>query len=79
MPGTIRAASCFPPSPKRAFTASDARGCRHPTEIGQLHPVPLLQDRDLPNGFLAAYVCRDFTCQAPVTEPEGLRAQLQRG
>lgn len=40
--------------------------------------VPLLQDRGLLDGQAAAYVCHDFTCQAPVTEPEGLRAQLER-
>ncbi len=39
--------------------------------------VPLLQDRGLVNGQAAAYVCRDFTCQAPVTEPQALLAQLQ--
>jgi len=40
--------------------------------------VPLLRDRGPLDGQAAAYVCRDFTCQAPVTEPEGLRAQLER-
>jgi hypothetical protein len=41
--------------------------------------VPLLQDRDLVDGCATAYVCRALACQAPVTKPEGLRAQLQRG
>ena len=40
--------------------------------------VPLLRDRGLLDGQAAAYVCRDFTCQAPVTESEGLRAQLKQ-
>ena len=40
--------------------------------------VPLLQDRGLVNGQAAAYVCRGSVCQAPVEEPEGLRAQLDR-
>jgi uncharacterized protein YyaL (SSP411 family) len=39
--------------------------------------VPLLQDRSLVNGYATAYVCRDFVCQAPVMEPEGLRAQVE--
>jgi uncharacterized protein YyaL (SSP411 family) len=45
--------------------------------------VPLLQDRELVEGQgelarPAAYVCRNFTCQAPVTEPEALAALLRR-
>jgi uncharacterized protein YyaL (SSP411 family) len=39
--------------------------------------VPLLQDRGLVEGQPAAYVCRDFVCQAPVTEPEALREQVE--
>jgi uncharacterized protein YyaL (SSP411 family) len=42
----------------------------------QTSAVPLLQDRGLLDGYAAAYVCRDFSCQAPVAIPEGLRAQL---
>jgi uncharacterized protein YyaL (SSP411 family) len=40
--------------------------------------VPLLEDRDLVDGRPAAYVCRDFTCQAPATEAEGLRTLLEQ-
>jgi uncharacterized protein YyaL (SSP411 family) len=39
--------------------------------------VPLLEDRDLVNSRPAAYVCRDFACQAPVTEPEALQRTLE--
>ena len=38
--------------------------------------VPLLTGRGLVNGAPAAYVCRQFTCQAPVTTPEQLRNAL---
>jgi uncharacterized protein YyaL (SSP411 family) len=41
-------------------------------------PVPLLQDRGLADGHAAAYVCRGFTCQAPVTEPAALRQVLEQ-
>ncbi|WP_306186131.1 thioredoxin domain-containing protein [Streptomyces sp. MK5] len=37
---------------------------------------PLLADRPLVNGAPTAYVCRDFTCDAPTTDPERLRAAL---
>ena len=38
--------------------------------------VPLLAGRGLVNGAPAAYVCRQFTCLAPVTTPEQLREAL---
>ena len=40
--------------------------------------VPLLKHRSLVDGRATAYVCRDFTCQAPVTEAEALQAQSRR-
>jgi uncharacterized protein YyaL (SSP411 family) len=38
--------------------------------------VPLLVGRGLVNGAPAAYVCRQFTCLAPVTTPQELTAAL---
>ncbi|MGW1794701.1 thioredoxin domain-containing protein [Streptomyces sp. NPDC001984] len=37
---------------------------------------PLLADRPLVDGEPAAYVCRNFTCDAPTTDPERLRTAL---
>jgi uncharacterized protein YyaL (SSP411 family) len=37
---------------------------------------PLLAGRPLAGGAPAAYVCRNFTCDAPTTDPERLRAAL---
>ncbi|MET8827056.1 thioredoxin domain-containing protein [Streptomyces sp. NPDC004610] len=37
---------------------------------------PLLDGRPLVGGQAAAYVCRSFTCDAPTTDPDTLRAAL---
>jgi uncharacterized protein YyaL (SSP411 family) len=39
--------------------------------------VPLLGNCGLVDAQAAAYVCRDFACQAPVTELEDLRSQME--
>jgi uncharacterized protein YyaL (SSP411 family) len=39
--------------------------------------IPLLADRPLVSGGPAAYVCRNFTCRAPVTTPAALREALR--
>lgn len=52
--------------------------------LAQLHPgdtiapalTPLLQARPMINDRATAYVCADFTCKQPVTEPGELQAQL---
>jgi uncharacterized protein len=38
--------------------------------------VPLLRDRPLVDGAPAAYVCRQFTCEAPVTTSTELKARV---
>ena len=38
--------------------------------------VPLLAGKTLVRGRAAVYVCRNFSCQAPVTDPEALAAAL---
>jgi uncharacterized protein YyaL (SSP411 family) len=44
----------------------------------QMPGVPLLEDRTLVDRQAAAYVCRDFACQVPVTEAEGLCTLLEQ-
>ena len=38
--------------------------------------VPLLANRGTLNGAATAYVCRNFSCEFPVTDPDALTAQL---
>ena len=49
-----------------------------PGADGAAEAVPLLAGRGLVKGGPAAYVCRGFTCLAPVTTPAGLRETLGR-
>jgi uncharacterized protein YyaL (SSP411 family) len=37
---------------------------------------PLLERRDQVDGRPTAYVCRDYACELPVTDPEALRARI---
>jgi uncharacterized protein YyaL (SSP411 family) len=39
--------------------------------------VPLLAGRELIDGRPTAYLCRNFACRLPVTDPDSLRAQLE--
>ncbi|UQA93377.1 thioredoxin domain-containing protein [Streptomyces halobius] len=39
--------------------------------------VPLLMERPLVDGRPAAYVCRNFTCERPTTDPEELAERLR--
>ena len=43
---------------------------------GEPDGVPLLEGRDPVDGRATAYVCEQFTCKAPVTEPDQLEALL---
>ncbi len=46
---------------------------------GEADPLAPARDRPAVDGRAAAYVCRHFTCSAPVTEPEELRRLLEAG
>jgi len=43
---------------------------------GAENAIPLLESREAINGKATVYVCLNFACRMPVTEVEGLAAQL---
>ncbi|HXI46562.1 MAG TPA: hypothetical protein VNH13_09690 [Candidatus Acidoferrales bacterium] len=71
-----------PEDPATAALRTVAGGAYAPARVVALAApsgasvVPLLADRPLLRGRPTAYVCRGFACQAPVTEPDALRTQL---
>jgi len=62
----------------RAALMSGSPGMVIALGTGDAADVPLLEGRGMIDGRPAAYVCRGFTCLAPVTDPRELRAQLAR-
>jgi uncharacterized protein len=61
----------------RAYLPNTVRALRPPgASDADEERIPLLRGRTSRDGRAAAYVCERFACQAPVTEPEALAAQL---
>jgi uncharacterized protein YyaL (SSP411 family) len=60
--------------------AAHRRFHRNLTVLGRLDGaapgIPLLEGRDLVRGQAAAYVCRRYACQLPVTEAEAVAAEI---
>jgi hypothetical protein len=42
-----------------------------------LPPLPVLEGREPRDGKPTAYVCRDFTCSAPIHDVETLARELE--
>ncbi|WP_030528027.1 thioredoxin domain-containing protein [Phycicoccus jejuensis] len=62
-----------------AVRAATSPGLVHVTGRPDAPGIPLLADRPLVDGAAAAYVCRGFVCDRPVTDAEALAEALARG
>ncbi|MEU6544387.1 thioredoxin domain-containing protein [Streptomyces sp. NPDC046859] len=60
----------------RAALLGTAPGAVVAVGAAERDEFPLLAGRPLQQGAPAAYVCRNFTCDAPITDPERLRETL---
>jgi len=49
-----------------------------PAERGAAEILPMLRDRKSLNGLATAYVCENYTCKQPVTDPKELAEQLDK-
>jgi uncharacterized protein YyaL (SSP411 family) len=60
------------------FQPNKVVALRHPGPAGARDEqlIPLLADRPQLAGKATAYVCQNFTCQLPVTDPAALAAQI---
>ena len=61
--------------PNVVFAAVPGDSSHMPELLGK---IPLLVGKTPLQGRSAAYVCRNFACQAPTTDPEELRRQILR-
>jgi uncharacterized protein YyaL (SSP411 family) len=51
----------------------------HPDDTQAASVIPLLADRPPRNGHATAYVCRQFVCKTPTTDPAKMMAYLAAG
>ncbi len=58
------------------YLPNSVLACASPDNAAAAQMVPLLADRPLKDGLPSAYVCQNFTCQAPVTTDEELAKLL---
>ncbi len=61
---------------RRHFLPNSVLALAAPGDAAAAALVPLLADRGLVRGQAAAYVCRNYACNLPVTEPAALGEQL---
>ncbi len=61
---------------RHKYSPNKVVALRRPKEEESNDTIPLLAGKTPVDGKATAYVCQNYTCQAPVTDAEGLLAQL---
>ena len=62
----------------RRYLPNSVLALRAPSDTAATGLVPFLAGRSLIKGRATAYVCRNYVCNLPVTDPAALAAQLER-
>ncbi len=60
----------------RRYQPHLALALSRPGDVAAAQAIPLLRDRPAVDGKATAYVCQNFVCQLPTTEPGDLERQL---
>ncbi len=60
----------------RRYLPNRVLALRAPADPRPAEVIPLLADRDALNGQATAYVCENYACQMPTTDPHELNQQL---
>jgi uncharacterized protein len=63
---------------RRRFLPNDVLALCRPGDEEAARSTPLLAGRNQVDGHAAAYVCRDYACRLPVTDPLALAESIGR-
>ncbi len=58
------------------YLPNSVLACAAPDDASVSEVIPLLADRPMQQGKATVYVCQDFACQAPATQPQELESLL---
>ena len=62
----------------KSFLPNKVVAILEPNQIQEMQDLPLLKGKKLIKGKPAVYVCQDYFCKAPVTDPEELAISLKK-